>query len=548
MANSSEIGAKALGGLVGAQGQHVRPEREAAFRDAIQTQRVLYWPGNLRGSILMTRTESSATHLLIDPRARTLRVGQAQPVTLRAKSFRLLEVLAEAAPEPVDKDTLAAEVWNGRAVSDDSLVQCVGDIRRAIGTTGQEVLQTLPGLGYCLSVPIEGAGNPGPRSPGQGVAVLPFDVHSEDARLGGLAQGLMMDLVHALSCARVFRVVALSGPSAPLPIHRHRVTGTIHKAGDRLRVVALLTEAATGEILWTRRWDRPVAEYFALQDDIVIDIANGLANAWSGRIAQLNTDTNVARETLSLDAYGLFQHGVAQAAQFTAQGLQAAEDAFRAALEVDPEYGEAWACLSIIYALMTTAATSKDLTALIEARLDAARRAYACHPRSPWALVAGAWVAAYDGDLLDARARLGRAVAAAPNNADVLATAAGIAVLNTDSHNEALLWGTRALELNESRPAWYRFPIGYAHLIKGNAARAVEELQKGPQNYPELLAWQTGAAAELGDDALTRQSRAQLLTLCPEWSVGDYLRSEPFGSEETVTRLRQLFAAAGLPD
>lgn len=495
----------------------------------------------------MTEPEPASETLTIDRHARTLRVGRSGPVALRAKSFRLLEVLAEAAPDPVDKDTLVAEVWEGRAVSDDSLVQCVGDIRRAIGGDGHTALRTLPGLGYCLSRRVNGLGRSGPRSPGQGVAILPFEVHSENPGLGGLAQGLTMDLVHALSRARVFRVIAPSVGEAPLPAHRHRIGGTIQEAGGTIRIVALLTGADTGECLWTRRWDRPLADFFALQDDVVADIANALANAWSGRIAHLNASAGVTRETLNLDAYDLFQKGVARAALFTAEGLAVAADAFRSALAIDPGYGEAWACLSIVYALMSTAATGDALSELVAARLEAARRAYACHPRSPWAIVAGAWVAAHDGDIAEARDRLDRAVAAAPTNADILVAAAGISVLNAGGYDEAILWAERALELNENRPEWYRFPLGYAHLMRGDAVAALAELSKGPQNYPELLAWQAGIAAELGDAALARRSRARLLTICPDWSVADYLRSEPFGSTGMVDRLRALFAAAGLP-
>ncbi len=497
----------------------------------------------------MSDTGQTCETLSINPRARSLRVGRADPVALRAKSFRLLEVLAEAAPEPVDKDTLVCEVWGGRAVSDDSLVQCVGDIRRAIGPHGREALQTLPGLGYCLVAPIDGdTTSPGPRAPGQGVAVLPFATTAGGKWLDGLAQGMMMDLVHVLSRARVFRVVTPPDPTSPPPAHKHRITGTIQEVGDTLRIVAMLSDASTGECLWTKRWDRPTAEYFALQDTVVTDIANALANSWSGRITKLNAAAKIDRETVHLDAYELFQRGAASAALFTPDGLQNAVEAFQAALEIDPDYGEAWACLSIIYGLMTTAATGDELTSLVAARLDAARRAYACHPRSPWALTVGAWIAAYDGDNALARARLDVAVAAAPMNADIVITAAGLAALNTCDYDVAILWAQRALELNENRPEWYRFPIGFARLLNGDPEAAVTELNKGPQNYPELLAWQAAAATEAGDAAMARQSRAQLLTLCPNWSVADYLRSEPFGSEEKVVRLRQLFLAARLPE
>ena len=71
-------------------------------------------------------------------------------VDLRPKSLAVFRALAERADCVVGKDELFASVWAGRAVTDDSLVQCVADIRRALGSAGHDTLRTVPGRGYRL--------------------------------------------------------------------------------------------------------------------------------------------------------------------------------------------------------------------------------------------------------------------------------------------------------------------------------------------------------------------------------------------------------------
>ena len=71
-------------------------------------------------------------------------------VELRPKSAALLRALAVRPGTIVSKDELIEEVWRGLAVDDDGLVQCVGDIRRALGPAGREALRTHPRIGYSL--------------------------------------------------------------------------------------------------------------------------------------------------------------------------------------------------------------------------------------------------------------------------------------------------------------------------------------------------------------------------------------------------------------
>ncbi|WP_447413032.1 winged helix-turn-helix domain-containing protein, partial [Clostridium perfringens] len=71
-------------------------------------------------------------------------------IPLRAQSMRVLQALAQRAGEVVSKDELFAAVWGDVHVTDDSLTQCVGEIRRSIGDSGHQVLRTVPKRGYRL--------------------------------------------------------------------------------------------------------------------------------------------------------------------------------------------------------------------------------------------------------------------------------------------------------------------------------------------------------------------------------------------------------------
>ena len=86
----------------------------------------------------------------LDTATETLRDGSGEPVALRPQSMQVLLTLAARSGETVSKDDLIAAVWPDVAVTDDSLVQCVADIRRALGPEGRDALKTVPRKGYRL--------------------------------------------------------------------------------------------------------------------------------------------------------------------------------------------------------------------------------------------------------------------------------------------------------------------------------------------------------------------------------------------------------------
>ena len=239
----------------------------------------------------------------------------------------MLRALAARRGETVTKDELHAAVWGDIAVTDDSLVQCIGDIRRALGAA-RDAVQTVRGRGYRLAAeseavprapwwrprfPAMGAlavlaiagtflwslrdGPPDAAAPpaatGPTVAVLPFENLSKPGRWDRLARGVTEEVIADLAANSWIFVLAdaTTRPHAgatPQAVGaalgaRHVVTGTVQAEGDRVRVTAALADAATGRQLWAKQWDGPTDDLLAIQAAASEALVGELAGLTGGR-------------------------------------------------------------------------------------------------------------------------------------------------------------------------------------------------------------------------------------------------------------------------
>ena len=215
-----------------------------------------------------------------------------------------------------------AAVWPGIAVTDDSLVQAIGDIRRAIGDEARAVVRTVPRRGYRLVPPSRPAADaprrlrpwpvaalallaaagafagwlalrPGPAAEPAAasiagppiVAVVPFVDLAGDEASRRLGETFDKHCTHDLSRFREFQMVLRSPtfvyreqPERGLPVD-YVLGGTVDRQGDRLRLTAELTSARTGEIVWSERWDRPERDVEAMREEVAQAIGNRLGGA-----------------------------------------------------------------------------------------------------------------------------------------------------------------------------------------------------------------------------------------------------------------------------
>ena len=176
------------------------------------------------------------------------------------------------------------------------------------------------------------------------VAVLPFTNMSGDQEQEFFSDGIAEDIVTALSrypslfvIARNScftykgRVVDVKQVGRELGV-RYVLEGSLRKSGNRIRVTAQLVEAETGKHVWAERYDRDLADIFALQDEITEAVTIALVPA----IADAEQHRALRKPPESLDAWAAYQRGMWHLSKASAEDNALAEKFFQRAIDLDP--------------------------------------------------------------------------------------------------------------------------------------------------------------------------------------------------------------------
>src|SRR5262249_13952687 len=123
---------------------------------------------------------------------------------------------------------------------------------------------------------------------------------------------------------------------------RYVLEGSVRKAGSRVRITGQLIDAASGAHIWANRFDRDLTDIFALQDEATQSVVAAVEP--NLRFAEIARKTHVPTQHLS--AYDLYLRSLAEFDAFTKAGLMAAEGLLRRAVEIDPNYSDAWTLLA----------------------------------------------------------------------------------------------------------------------------------------------------------------------------------------------------------
>jgi adenylate cyclase len=284
----------------------------------------------------------------------TLLSATGQELPLRRQSFEMLRLFAENAGRLLDRDTINRTIWSDVAVTDDSMTQCVRDIRRAIGDDAQRMLKTLPRRGYLLSVDVvvvrdapSGSALPALALPNKpSLVVLPFQNMSDDPDQVYFADGLVEDITTALSCVRSLFVIARNSAFAyrnravdvrqigsDLGV-RYALEGSVRRAGNRLRVTTQLIDTTSGVHVWAERYDRDLSDIFAVQDEIATSVVGviepALADAEQQRVLRKPPERLDAWEACQRGLWHFYNHGPDE--------NEAARAYFRRAIALDPKF------------------------------------------------------------------------------------------------------------------------------------------------------------------------------------------------------------------
>ncbi|MFC3612233.1 adenylate/guanylate cyclase domain-containing protein [Lutimaribacter marinistellae] len=313
------------------------------------------------------------------------------------------------------------------------------------------------------------------------LAVLPFDSLSASGEEDYLADGITDDLITDLAKVSGLLVIAressfayrdnaidLSTVATQLGV-RYIVTGSLRRAGDRIRINAQLVDTDTGAHVWAERYDRKVADIFELQDDVRSRITAALKVELTPEEAEKLSRTM----TENTEAYDAYLRARQQESFFTRDSTRAAIRLYHEALEHDPDFVTAKARLATAYTMAVESGWTEEPTTALELARSLAREAIAKDRNLPLAYWALARVYTrkefFDGE--EALDSLRQAIAIDPNYAD------GHAMLANTLHlmgraEEGLAHIETAMRLNPHFPFWYFYALGanQFHLTRYEAA------------------------------------------------------------------------------
>ena len=260
-------------------------------------------------------------------------------VAIEPQVFDLLVHLIQHRDRVVSKDDLLASIWQGRAISDSALFNRINAARSAIGDTGerQGLIKTLPRKGLrfvgavreeeCSRVEVD------PPMPSLGIAdkpsiaVLPFVNLSGDPAQDYFIDGIVEDIITALSRNRAFFVIARNSSFTYKGISvdtkqvarelgvRYVLEGSVRKSGKRVRVTGQFIEAELGRHLWADRFDGDMVSIFDLQDQLVTSVVGAIAP----QLEKAEIDRAKLDMTGDLAAYDFYLRGLASWNRWTAE-------------------------------------------------------------------------------------------------------------------------------------------------------------------------------------------------------------------------------------
>lgn len=305
----------------------------------------------------------------LDIQRRELRNAMSALVRVEPQVFDLIVFLIKNRDRVVSKEDIINAVWKGRVVSESTLSTRLNAARVAIGDSGEEkrLIKTLIGKGFrfvgdvreMMSATITSASVRAPFSLPEkpSIAVLPFQNLSGDAEQQYFADGMVEEIITALSRLRSLFVIARNSTFAykdkavdvrqvgrELGV-RFVLEGSVRKAGDRLRITGQLIDSTTGIHVWADHFDGTMPDVFELQDRCAASVVNAIGP----RLEDVEIQRAGRKPTEHLEAYDYYLRGLPDLYRWDRDANARALDSFRVAILLDPHYPSPYAAAALCY-------------------------------------------------------------------------------------------------------------------------------------------------------------------------------------------------------
>ncbi|MBR0690354.1 winged helix-turn-helix domain-containing protein [Bradyrhizobium manausense] len=496
------------------------------------------------------------------------------PVSVEPQVFDLVVHLMENRDRVVSKDELIDKIWHGRSVSESTLTSRINAARKAVGDSGasQALIRTIARKGFRFVGNVEtksGTVTAELRrsvtashaslalSDRPAIAVLPFTNMSGDREQDYFSDGISEDIITALSKLRWFFVVArnssfvykgravhLNEIARELGV-RYVLEGSVRRSGDRVRISAQLNDVSTGGHLWAERYDRKLADIFAVQDEIT----EAMVAAIEPQLYAAENFRAQQKPPGSLDAWDFVMRALSHYWRITREDNASAQRLLEQAIAIDPAYGKALGLLATSHIFGAHMGWA-DMAATVPVADAAALAAVEADRDDAWAHHGLAYTYLFRRRFDDALAEFELALTLNPNFAMAHAFY-GVTLCYAGRWQDGDAAARRALQLSPRDPlaAIYCGVASYAQFIGRNYEDAIQMARESMRQRTDFVGAHrvlTAAAGMTGDSALAASALEGLRRAQPGISLAWITQELPMLREEDRAHYLEGFRRAGM--
>jgi TolB-like protein/class 3 adenylate cyclase/Tfp pilus assembly protein PilF len=381
-----------------------------------------------------------------------------------------------------------------------------GKLPASFADLGLKTLKNIeePIRAYALS-PKTGSVSPGvsqlveplPLPSKPSIAVLPFDNLSGDREQEYFADGMVEEIITALSRMRWLFVIARNSSftykgkavdvkqvGRELGV-RYVLEGSVRKAGSRVRITGQLIDTSTGAHLWADRFDGALEDIFDLQDQVTASVVGAIAP----KLEQAEIERTRRKPTENLDAYDYYLRGLAAFHQWTKEGNDDALSNLYRAIELDPNFASACGMAARCYAQRKGSGWITDSAHDVAEAAKLARRAVALGKDDAVALCTAGFALVHLGEDIEyGDALISQALVLNPNLASAWLFS-GWAKASLGEPEVAIEHVTRAMRLSPNDPLKFSMfcALGLAHFIAGRYTQALAVAEAAARDRPEYV-------------------------------------------------------------
>jgi TolB-like protein/class 3 adenylate cyclase/tetratricopeptide (TPR) repeat protein len=393
------------------------------------------------------------------------------------------------------------------------------------------------------------------------IAVLPFDNLSGDREQEYFADGMVEEIITALSRMRWLFVIARNSSFAykgrPVDVKqvgrelgvRYILEGSVRRSGSRVRIAGQLIDATSGGHVWADRFDGSLADIFDLQDQMTGSVVGAIAT----KLEQVEIERAKQKPTDSLDAYDYYLRGLASFHEWTKKGNAEALSLSSRAIELDSGFASAYALAARCYAQRKVSGWLTDRTKEVAEAERLAQRAVELAKDDALALCLGGWVLARVVGKLETGASLVEQARLMNPNLALAWYCGGWLKVSLGEPEEAIKDLLQAMRLSPFDLLLSRMhaATAAAHLLAGRFQKASSWAEKALVQQPTysgaLLTFiaSNALSGRLND---AKSAVGRLAEIDPDFTVSSFRDRLPLRRPEDLARYEEGFRLAGLPE